>query len=135
MTETYKKISFEKVRSIIEKILGCSIKDKLELDPDEIHRLAENNGIKLNWKPIENWTKFEYGQVDIDEKDFLEIIFKNIKPVGQIAIVTDKCFREKEAYLVDGKNLENFISNIYPDITILTSSSQKILYSSVLKLA
>ena len=116
MNTAYRKIPFERVKDSIEQIFQCSKANRWELVPDQVQGLADAAGVKLEWTPIEGWTDFEYGRLVHENSSLLNSIFKEIKPSGQIIIVTDECFNGHEAYQVVTHDLEDFISKVYPKI-------------------
>src|SRR5690606_10992108 len=61
---------------------------------------------------ILNWPEFEEGQIDFEEEHFLDLAFYKHKPQGQIYLVTDSCFKTREAYSVDSGKLLDFVRNI-----------------------
>ena len=113
----YKKIPFDRVKAEVESIFSATTLDKWDLVPDDIHKLASNAGIKLQWNKIDWWHSFEYGHIDVSSDRFFSVLFEQVKPTdNKVIIVTDDCFNDKRAYELDFKDLAEFVVTIYPNI-------------------
>jgi hypothetical protein len=111
----YKKMLFQEVIEEIKKIFPNSSCPSLQLLPDSIHLYAKQAGKDLVWKPNEWWEQFE-----LDQLSDAEIIYLILGPYqlvsGEVIIVTDECFRKKEAYVVPTGQMLEFIEEVYPEI-------------------
>ncbi len=116
VNKKYDKISFQKVKERIEQILNYSTKNEWDLLPDHIYELAESCGIKIKKTPVKNWEEFEYGNKEFDDVYFLKYLLPSELTKGQVIIVTDECFKSRNAYQVAIGNLAEFISVDYPEI-------------------
>lgn len=118
----FEEISFDEVKIEIKKIFPHATlpSERWNLTPDSIHKLAESARIKLPWQPISWWSSFETGNVEIPYDIFFNVLFEQIKPTeGKIIIVTDECFSDELAYILDYQDLEEFIIETYPTLTPL----------------
>jgi hypothetical protein len=106
------RIDFETVKKDISQIFASACLDNWDLIPDSIHHLAATQGIDLNWKNIANWTDFEEGRIDFEEADFLEFAFYSYKPEGLVYLVTNNCFKSRDAYSIDSRDLLDFVKTI-----------------------
>ena len=106
------RIKFEKIKKEVLEIFPSAFLDNWDLNPDSIHQLAATQGTDLQWEKIPNWTKFEEGQLDFEEEEFLELAFFKHKPQGLTYIVTDNCFKTSEAYGVDSSHLLDFLKDL-----------------------
>ena len=113
----YDKIPFDRVKAEVASIFPTATLDKWNLVPDDIHKLADSAGIKLQWNKIDWWTSFEYGHIDVSDDKFFSVLFEQIKPTDtKVIIVTDECFADQSAYYLDFKDLTEFAATTYPDI-------------------
>lgn len=113
----YNKISFDDIRTKIEKLFPGSIIKKEFLDPSSIYYAAKSVGIELTYEKIDEWVLFEYGSEEHDEDDLVGFIFGTTDiQLGKIIIVTDECFREKQGYLVEQEDFLTFIKKTYPEL-------------------
>jgi hypothetical protein len=113
----YDKIPFDRVRAEVESIFPRSSLDKWNIVPDDIQKLAESAGVKLQWNKIDWWHSFEYGHLEVSDDNFFAVLFKQFKPNDtKVIIVTDDCFKNKLAYSLDFKDLTEFVATTYPDI-------------------
>jgi hypothetical protein len=87
-------IDFLDVMVAIEEIFPNLSNLKWGFNPDEIHNLAEQAGITLQWKKIENWESFEYGHIDIPQSTFVQML------------VSDDCSNNELMYLVTYEMLD-----------------------------
>lgn len=113
---TFEKISFKGVKLLIKNILNVQNSSNFSLTHDSISTFAEKNGIIFNWKPIDNWDDFEYGNCDYSTSEFLRIAFESIPENSNIIIVTDECFDDSnEAYIINSNELTLFTEEYYPE--------------------
>ncbi|MBX2983965.1 MAG: hypothetical protein KF843_14905 [Flavobacteriales bacterium] len=114
---TIEKISFDKVKKEIEEIFPSATSGKWDLVPEDINKLAQSSGLKLQWNSTDWWTSFERGETEVSDDKFFNVLFKKIEPTdGKVIIVTDECFTDRLAYFIDFKDLKNFSKSIYPNI-------------------
>lgn len=106
------RIKFEAVKKKVQEIFSNAFLENWDLIPSSIHQLAATQGTHLDWKKVPNWTDFEEARRDFEEDEFLKLAFYKHKPEGLIYLVTDYCFKTREAYGVDSKHLLNFVKNI-----------------------
>jgi hypothetical protein len=106
------RIKFETIKKEIQDIFPSASLDDWDLIPDSIHQLAATQGTDLHWEIISNWEEFEEGQIDFEEEDFLNLAFHKHKPQGRIYLVTETCFKTREAYGLDSNELLGFVRNI-----------------------
>jgi hypothetical protein len=106
------RIKLETIKNEIQDIFPSASLDNWDLIPDSIHQLAASQGTDLHWDSISNWEEFEEGKIDFEEEEFLNLAFYKYKPQGQIYVVTDNCFKAREAYVLDSNELLDFVRNI-----------------------
>lgn len=111
-SRTMERINFETIKKEIQHIFPSARLEDWDLIPDSIHQLAASQGTDLQWQRISNWAEFEEGRIDFEEEDFLNLAFYEHKPQGQTYVVTDSCFKTREAYGVDSEKLLDFVRNI-----------------------
>lgn len=106
------RIKFETIRKEILTIFPSASLNTWDLTPDSIHQLAATQGIDLDWRGIPNWTDFEAGRIDYDENQFLNFAFYKHTPLGQMYVVTDNCFKTREAYQIKSNDLMPFVKEL-----------------------
>ncbi|RAV98073.1 hypothetical protein [Pseudochryseolinea flava] len=106
------RIKFGTIKKEIQDIFPSANLENWDLIPESIHQLAASQGTDLQWERISNWIEFEEGQLEFEEEEFLSLAFYKHKPRGQIYLVTDSCFKTREAYRVDSDQLVDFVRNI-----------------------
>ncbi|MCH2200286.1 MAG: hypothetical protein MK081_16070 [Flavobacteriales bacterium] len=116
MTASIHRISFSEVKTILEQVLGLPKGDSFDLIPSQIHRKALDSDIVLQWKVLDNWLDFENGDIELSDSFLIESIFHKIQPKGPVYIVTDECFSERLAYVIESSNLDKFVSEVYHEI-------------------
>ena len=112
-----KSIDFKYVKQIIEKIFSVEEAiDNWHLIPNDISRIALKSGKVLKWQSIPKWDLFETGDLEIPDKEFLQFLFHS-SPISDmpVIIITDECFAQKKGFLLNFKDIEQFISKEYPD--------------------
>jgi len=115
MKQILHRIPFVEVCNEVTNLLGSEPINVSDLTADGLYQLFERNRVKLEWEPVKNWEKFEQGLLDIPSLTFLEIIFKDLTPTGQILVLTDECFKDEMAFVVEADNLGKFINEAYPN--------------------
>lgn len=114
---SYSKISFAQVKQTIDFILGLEMPDKLSLCPDNIHKLCEQGNIRIEWTKIDWWTSFEYGHLDVSDKQFFDLLFVGLSScASKLIMVTDECFKDKSAYVTTLEGFLDFADHTYSDI-------------------
>ena len=106
------RIKFETIKKEIQDIFPSARLNNWDIIPDSIHRLAATQGKDLPWDKIPNWSEFEEGVIDFEEEEFLNLAFYKHKPQGQTYVVTDSCFKMREAYSIDANHLLDFVRGI-----------------------
>lgn len=113
----HNKISFTTVKAEVERMFNTSSLNEWDLIPDSIIKLANNAGIQLQYTKIDWWESFEYGDKEVSDEVFFNVLFHSLKPSEtNVIIVTDECFEDKSAYSLNYRDLPQFVTNTYPDI-------------------
>lgn len=113
----FSRVPFDVVKKEIGKIFPSASLYDWNLLPEDINLLAESLGVELQWNPINWWTSFEQGEIEVSEDNFFHALFKGFKPTNnKVLIVTDECFEARSAYSVNFEDLLNFSKSIYPNI-------------------
>jgi hypothetical protein len=110
------KVDFDHVATSLRRILSISTDKELKLIPNYVYKTATEQGIILEWKNIEKWQKFKSGDYEFKDDEFIRIAFSGLQPEGKIYIVTDECFEDQKAFVVEYSDLKEFIQEIYPEI-------------------
>lgn len=113
----YNKIPVDSVKEEVERLFPTATLDNWDLVPDDLHKLAESAGIELHWKKIDWWTTFEYGHTEIPDNLFFSILLEQIPLTDtEVLIVTDECFNDNMAYVMNLTDLKTFIETTYPEL-------------------
>lgn len=113
---TYEQINFDEVRVIIKKITGYHGELDFELVPDEIAKIVDMTGVRVEWKALKLWNRLENGIIEIDLQELLEWSDYTLSSGDDIIILTDECFLTRQAYKIKLDQLEIFETEIYPSI-------------------
>ena len=112
----YERISFDKVRKVINQIIGYEPEDSYELIPNEIFCVIEETGIILEGQQINGWTDLENGKKDLTTTELLAQTNIPLHSDSKTIVVTEECFKDKKAYVVLSSDLVDFADNVYPDL-------------------
>lgn len=113
----YSGISFDEVRTEIERIFPGSQMHPKYLDPSSIINCAQSVGIKLPMRQFKDWESFEYGHLDLSDEDFFIQLFNTTEPkFGQTIVVTDPCFADKLGYKIQEGYLLEFVKEVYSEL-------------------
>lgn len=112
----YERISFDKVREVINQIIGYEPVDSYELIPNEIFCVIEETGIILEGQQISGWKDIENGEKDLTTTELLAQTNIPLHSDIKTIIVTDECFKDKMAYVVRNSDLVDFADNVYPEL-------------------
>ena len=108
---TFSRNPFSIVKHEIQRIFNCENYSKhWELLPEDIQRLSLANGIALTWVNTPNWDNEDY---NYSNEEFLNIAYINVFSSKRIYLVTDECFKTKEAFCITSTDLIAFIEEFY----------------------
>jgi len=100
---------------MLRKIFPPSPYPSLTLNPDAIHRYAEQAGKTLEWEPCEWWEGF--GLNKYSDAEIMDFILGPYKlESGDAIIVTDECWPDQEAYVVASERILEFIEEDYSEM-------------------
>jgi len=120
MTSTiqFERPAFDEIVASIRRMFPVMDAPELCLVPDTIDCYFKAGGVPLVWHRIPAWDRYECGQIDISDNEFVNLLFSPRQPRSdeRILCVTDECFETHCGFSLRFSDLLPFARDVYPRV-------------------